>query len=75
MYTCDNEFFFPFLNLVVVPKNSTSKKFAYICHFQQIEINATKFRKMRTHFKSDVFAAIIIVDAKLILTYLEGGKG
>ena len=43
MYTCDNEFFFPFLNLSAVPKNSTPKKFAYICHFQQIEINATQF--------------------------------
>ena len=43
MSKCDNEFFFPFLNLSAVPKNSTPKKFAYICHFQQIEINATQF--------------------------------
>ena len=71
MCKCDNEFFFPFLNLSAVPKNSTPKKFAYICHFQQIEINATKFKKMQNiHFKSDIFAAIILVDAKLILTNL-----
>ena len=70
MYTCDNGFFFPFLNLSAVPKNSTPKKFACICHFQHIEINTTKFKKMQIHFKSDIFAAIVVVNAKLFLTNL-----
>ena len=44
-------------NLSVVPKKSTPGKFAFIWHFQQSGINATKFEKTRVHFKSDVFAA------------------
>ena len=31
---------------------------------QQIGINATKIEKMGIHFKTDVFAAVAIVDAK-----------
>ena len=50
--------FFRFLNLRVVPKKSTPGKFAYIRHFQRIEINETKFEKMLIHFKSDVLTAI-----------------
>ena len=47
-----------------VLKKSTPGKFAYICHFQQIGINATKIEKTGIHFKTDVFAAVAIVDAK-----------
>ena len=31
---------------------------------QQIEINGTKFEKTGIHFKTDVFAAVAVVDAK-----------
>ena len=41
-----------------------SGKFAYICHFQQIGINATKIEKTGIHFKTDVFTALAVVDAK-----------
>ena len=40
-------------------------KFAlYTYHFQQIGINATKIEKTGIHFKTDVFAAVAVVDAK-----------
>ena len=47
-----------------VLKKSTPGKFAYTCHFQQIGINATKIEKTGIHFKTDVFAAVAVVDAK-----------
>ena len=52
------------LNLSAVLKKATPGKFAYTCHFQQIGINATKFEKTGIHFKTDVFAAVAVVDAK-----------
>ena len=45
------------------PEKSTSGKFAYTCHFQQIGINATKIEKTGIHLKTDVFAAVAVVDA------------
>ena len=45
-------------------------KFAYTYHFQQIGINATKIEKMGINFKSDVFAAVAVVDAKA--PYFDG---
>ena len=61
----DDEIFFLFLNLSAFPKKSTSGKFAYIIrHFQRIGINTTKFEKTLIHFKSDIFAAVAVVDAK-----------
>ena len=45
------------------PKRSTPGKFAYIRHFQRIGINAKEFEKTLIHFKSDVFAAVAVVDA------------
>ena len=33
-------------------------------HFQRTGKNATEFKKTRIHFKSDVFAAVAVVDAK-----------
>ena len=62
--TSDDETFFLFLNWGAVPKKSTPAKFAYIRHFQEIGINVTKFEKTLIHFKSDVFAALAVVDAK-----------
>ena len=50
--------------LSAVLKKSTPVKFAYIFHFQQTRINPTKIEKTRMHFKSDVFAAVAVVDAK-----------
>ena len=64
METSDDESLFLYLNLSAVLKKSTSGKFAYTCHFQQIGINAAKIEKTWIHFKSDVFAAVAIVDAK-----------
>ena len=52
------------LNLSAVLKKSTPGKFAYTCHFQQIGIKATKIEKTGIHFKTDVFAAVVVVDAK-----------
>ena len=37
-------------NLSAVLKKSTPGKFAYTCHFQQIEINATKIEKKGNSF-------------------------
>ena len=59
-----HEVFFLYLNLSSVPDESTPGKYAYIWHFRRIWMNATKFEKTRIHFKSDVFAAIAVVDAK-----------
>ena len=52
------------LNLSVVLKKSSPGKFAYTCHFQQIGINATKIEKTGIHFKTDVFVATAVVNAK-----------
>ena len=46
------------------PQESTPGKFAYTCHFQQIGINAIKIEKTGIHFKTDIFAAVAVVDAK-----------
>ena len=43
------------------PQEINSREFAYICHFQQIGINATVFEKRE---KIDVFTAVAVVDAK-----------
>ena len=56
-----------------VPKKSTLGKLAYIRLFQRTGINATKFEKTLIHFKSDVFVAVAVVEAKTPF-YLEGGK-
>ena len=47
-----------------LPKKSTQRKYAYIWLFRWKRIKATKFEKTRTHFKSDVFPAVAVVDAK-----------
>ena len=55
--------FFLSLNLSAVLKNSTPGKFAHTCHFQQIGISATKIEKKGIHIKTDVLAAVAVVDA------------
>ena len=45
-------------------QKSTPGKLAYICHFHQIGINATKIEKTEIHFKSDVVTTVAVVDAK-----------
>ena len=60
---------FPSLRLSALLKKSTPGKFAYICHFQQIGINATVFGKTGIHFKSVVFTAVAVVDAKAPLYF------
>ena len=52
-------------NLSAIPKKSNSVKFACIRHFQGIAVNATEFEKKNANsFKSDVSAAVAVVDAK-----------
>ena len=53
-----------FCKLECAPQEINSGKFAYTCHFQQIGINATKIEITGIHFKTDVFAAAAVVDAK-----------
>ena len=60
----DDESLFLSLNLSAVLKKSTPGKFAYTYHFQQIGINATKIEKTGIQFKTDVVAAVAVVDAK-----------
>ena len=60
----DDESLFLSLNLSAVLNKSTPEKFTYIWHFQQIGINATKIEKTGIHFKTDVFAAVAVVEAK-----------
>ena len=60
----DDEFLFLSLNLSVVLKKSTPGKFTYMCHFQPIGINVTTIEKTGIHFKTVVFAAVVVVDAK-----------
>ena len=60
------------VNLSKVLWKSTPGKFAYTCHFQQIGINATKFEKTGIHFKTEVFAAAAVADAKTPLRYHDG---
>ena len=55
---------FLFLNLKAVPKKSTLEKFAYFRHSQWTGINERKFEKTPIHLKSDVLAAVAVVDAK-----------
>ena len=50
--------------LSAVPKKSTPEKFDGIWHFLCIAINATKFEEKQIPFKSGVFAAVAVVDAK-----------
>ena len=46
------------------PQEINSWEMPQICHFQRIGRNATKFKKTRIQFKSDVFATVVIVDTK-----------
>ena len=55
---------FPSLNLSADLKKSTPGKFAYICHLEQIEINATKTEKRGIHFKIDVSATVLVESCK-----------
>ena len=44
------------------PQEINSREIRLQC--QRIGISATKFEKTRIHFKSEVFAAVALVDAK-----------
>ena len=52
------------LNLSADPKKQTPRKFACIRNGQRHGINATKLKKLQFIFKSDVFAAVDVADAK-----------
>ena len=51
-------------SLTAVSKKSTPGKFNYIRHFQRIGLNAAKSEKTLIYFKSNVFTAVAVVDAK-----------
>ena len=46
------------------PQEINSREIRLQCHFQQIGINATKIEKTGIRFKTDVFAAVAVVDDK-----------
>ena len=69
--TSYDESLFLSLNLSAVLKKSTPGKFAYTCHFQQIGINATKIEKTGNHFKTDVFAAVAVVNREFKIRRLR----
>ena len=54
-HTVEDEFFFLFLNLGAVSKNSTPGNFTYIRCLKRVRIIATTFEKKRIHFNSDLF--------------------
>ena len=58
-----------FYLLSAVTKKSTPGEFADIRYFKRIGINATKVWKTQIHFKSDVFAVVAVVDAKVPNTF------
>ena len=47
------------------PRNQLQANLPTLDIFQGIGINATKFEKTLIHFKSDVFAALAVVDSKI----------
>ena len=55
--------FFLSQNLSAVLNKSTPGKFAYSCHCGNWN-NATKIEKTGIHLKTDIFAAVAVVDAK-----------
>ena len=46
------------------PQEINSREIRLRYHFKQIGINATKIEKTGIHFKTDIFAAVAVVDAK-----------
>ena len=51
--THDDEFFFLFLKLGTVSKNSIAGMFTHIWHLKRVGIIATTFKKRRIHFNTD----------------------
>ena len=49
------------LNLDIFLKNSTPGEFAYTKHSDRVKIIALKFHRSRSHFLSDIFAAVAVV--------------
>ena len=60
--TSNDEILFLFLNLDVVPRNSTSGGFAYIWQSKWVGIIAIKTERMQSHFLSDVLIAAASLD-------------
>ena len=56
--------FHPFLNMVMVPKNSTPGGFAYIRQSKRVMI-AIKTERTQIHFLSDVLVAVASLDLKV----------
>ena len=55
------------------PQEINSREFAYTCHFQQIGINATKIENTGIQFKTEVFAAVAVVDVASHAGVFRGG--
>ena len=55
---------FPSLKLSALLKNTTPGKFAYICHFAANWNKRDNVWKTGIYFKSDIFTAVAVVDAK-----------
>ena len=51
------------------PQDITPGKFDYTWHIQRIGVNVTKIGKKRVRFKSDVLAAVAVVDANALYIY------
>ena len=56
--------FYLFLNMVMVPRNSTPGGFAYIRQSKWVMI-AIKTERTQIHFLSDVLAAVVSLDLKV----------
>ena len=54
----------PLSKLECGPQEINSREIRLHLQCQQIGISATKFEKTRIHFKSEVFDAVALVDAK-----------
>ena len=59
MWTYDNEFSFPFLNLNKIFKNSTPGKVAYIWHIERVQIDVIKFERMQIHSFTDALPLLL----------------
>ena len=57
--------------LVYSLQETNSRTFAYIWHFQKFGLTTKKIEKTRIHFNSDVFYAVVVVDAKTPLQSLQ----
>ena len=63
----NDEILFLFLNLDMVPRNSTSEGFAYIWQSKWVGMIATKTERVQIHFLSDFLVAVASLDLKVAI--------